>query len=392
MEKLIEHIEFSGDRNIKVPVYIQVADYLSAGIRERGFTAAMEFPDERSLSVKLGVNRRTLRKALDILVNAGLIYKIHGKGIFIRDLRPKEELSLLTLSHLRTVMLTVPESIEHHRESLVRQGAVEYFHEHDLEVIVASCNGRNDEYERIYRRREILQGVLLHRWSGHIWPETLDWLNSYGLPTVVCGVDGDKFNVDFVGMKVSRGIGKIAEYFLRRGHRKIIFIAQNVPLCLNSEQGYIQAMDAAGLEAVVLGRYANPPVLLSARTDLNVVLQGYHETLGYFRKRQRVDAIIAESSCCAVGILSALKELGIAVPNDVELIAFGDDPVAERHYTPAESPISTVSIPYHEIGRKAAAMLLRRIDSPDVPVEKTEFEPQLVLRHTTNKQFLEKAK
>lgn len=70
------------DRNSATPVYVQLADLLRAEIKS-GKIAPGDMLDSESVMIKkYGAARLTVREALGILVNEGLIAKRHGKGSF----------------------------------------------------------------------------------------------------------------------------------------------------------------------------------------------------------------------------------------------------------------------------------------------------------------------
>src|SRR4051812_12354943 len=77
------------------PLYIQLAHKIADAINAGRWQADQALPSERILSDKLGISRVTARKALDMLVDQGLIHRRHGSGTFIS--RPLEQpLSRLT--------------------------------------------------------------------------------------------------------------------------------------------------------------------------------------------------------------------------------------------------------------------------------------------------------
>jgi LacI family transcriptional regulator len=58
----------------------------------------------------------------------------------------------------------------------------------------------------------------------------------------------------------------------------------------------------------------------------------------------------------AVGALAALREAGLRVPQDVSLVGFDDVPFA----TDLAPPLTTVRVPYEELGRSAVRLALER--------------------------------
>lgn len=67
---------------------------LRALIRSHESTPGVPLPTERELSERLGVGRRQIRQALDVLEEEGRIWRKQGKGTFIGPTAPVEPLAL----------------------------------------------------------------------------------------------------------------------------------------------------------------------------------------------------------------------------------------------------------------------------------------------------------
>ena len=65
-----------------------VADDLRREIGEGRFAKAQRLPGERELAESFGVSRATLRRAMELLVDEGLLVQRHGAGAFIRRASP----------------------------------------------------------------------------------------------------------------------------------------------------------------------------------------------------------------------------------------------------------------------------------------------------------------
>ncbi|MBV8048602.1 MAG: GntR family transcriptional regulator [Paludibacterium sp.] len=83
------------DETANTPLYLQLARKLAEAINAGWWQADEALPSERSLCEALAISRVTARKALDILLDQGLITRRHGSGTFIT---PKLE---QPLSHLK---------------------------------------------------------------------------------------------------------------------------------------------------------------------------------------------------------------------------------------------------------------------------------------------------
>jgi DNA-binding LacI/PurR family transcriptional regulator len=96
----------------------------------------------------------------------------------------------------------------------------------------------------------------------------------------------------------------------------------------------------------------------------------------------RPTAILAMSDVMAVGVMWAVREVGLRVPEEISIVGFDDLDVA-AHSNP---PLTTVHQPIRRKGEEAARLLLRMIASPDLerPEHKT-LETRLIIRASTAK-------
>ena len=78
-------------------------------------------------------------------------------------------------------------------------------------------------------------------------------------------------------------------------------------------------------------------------------------------------------------VAGAAPPTAASSPRDVSLVAFDDVP----WMTMVEPRITAVAQPTFEMGRRAARLLLRRADEPDVPAALVRLEPALIVRGST---------
>ena len=67
-----------------LPIYRQIRDVLAGEIQDL-YKAGDSLLSESNLAQRFGVNRHTLRRAIDELVADGLVERCHGKGIFVLE-------------------------------------------------------------------------------------------------------------------------------------------------------------------------------------------------------------------------------------------------------------------------------------------------------------------
>ncbi|HEY8346448.1 MAG TPA: GntR family transcriptional regulator [Symbiobacteriaceae bacterium] len=74
---------------------MQIADEIREAIKRSMFRPNQQLPPENMLAAAFQVSRTTIRSALDMLAEEGLIYKVRGLGTFVAEPRPEGELHRL---------------------------------------------------------------------------------------------------------------------------------------------------------------------------------------------------------------------------------------------------------------------------------------------------------
>jgi len=95
-------------REAKKPLYVEIYEKLFQFIEERNFHEGDRLPGENSLALELGVSRTTLRQALVLMTEDGVIHRIHGKGNFIANLAPRNLVGLENITNPVKAFATVP--------------------------------------------------------------------------------------------------------------------------------------------------------------------------------------------------------------------------------------------------------------------------------------------
>lgn len=243
------------------------------------------------------------------------------------------------------------------------------------------CNTMHDPQrernflKQLYERQ--VKGVIL----SSVEESNVDTINKYVkkgmrfvfLDQMLSGVECPGINYDS-----KAGARMAVEHLLEKGHKKIAFAT--TPLVRFTRQqiynGYQEALLAADIPC--------DPELLFERS-ISKLGRGsdYELTLGkqiaeeFIEKGCPATAIMCINDMIAIGLIQALSQNGIRVPEDVSVVGFDDIPLAGA-YLPA---LTTVHYPAQEIGRLAAIMLLDSIQSSEKQTALTmNLAPQLIVR------------
>lgn len=79
------------------PLYLEVIDVLMKDIRGGTYPPGARLPSEEHLARELGVSRVSLREALRVLAEDGILFRRHGSGTFVRgeQAAPVQDLSTI---------------------------------------------------------------------------------------------------------------------------------------------------------------------------------------------------------------------------------------------------------------------------------------------------------
>lgn len=230
-----------------------------------------------------------------------------------------------------------------------------------LSVMLGNCNEDVARQERfITRMREQgIDGLILCPVAASA-ADTVERLGAMGMPVVqllrqVIGSTSDFAGVDFATL-----VEQATERLIALGHRRIAFVSGNLHHSVQAERlsGFSRAMLRAGLDATDILHI--PLTHRDGRQAAAILLEGAAPPT----------AILCFNDVVALGLHRGLGDFGIAIGRDVSLV--GIDDVAECELVVPE--LASVATHPFRIGANAADLLLRRLDTPDAPVER-RIEP-----------------
>lgn len=191
------------------------------------------------------------------------------------------------------------------------------------------------------------------------------------VPTVYVGARPRQEAVDSVALD-DEGAARIAtEHLLAQGHRRIALICGPMSEDCSQDRlaGYQAALAAAGI--------AIDPCLVQ-EGDWSAT-SGYQAWQRLATLRDRPTAVFAQNDRMAVGVLRAVREAGLRVPDQVAVIGVDDMPLAS-YFDPA---LTTMRQDLAEIGRVAAQLLLRAVADPTAPRQHLRLPADLIIREST---------
>lgn len=202
--------------------------------------------------------------------------------------------------------------------------------------------------------------------------QTFRLIKQYGIPIV--SLDPKFREMNCVLGDHLQGATDGVEHLIRLGHRNIAFIGG--PTAPDSRE--LGFRNAFMLNSLLVDES------LIRRSDSSAIFQlGYQTTLDLINDRSKFTAIFCYSDATAFGVLKALEEKGVRVPEDVAIVGYDDVQMASL-FKPA---LTTIRQPIREVGEALAKLLIDTIemgstDLEEVPPKNISFKMQLIVRES----------
>jgi len=302
-----------------------------------------------------GIGQNTVDRVHSLLELEGLIERRNGRGVFVAQPKPKVSTGIIGFSH------GVHDEVE-----------TSFYWSQLVSGIRSSTSGAGRRLLLLQEEEthdpgvwDNLDGVVLGSNLRSV-RKTIQSLPA-GLPFSVALSEVENVNHvladEFAGGRIATG------HLLSLGHRHIgCLFTHDCPVGDRRLRGYLSALAESGIMpgAAWIRRFKNGP-----GNDGATIFQesGFREMRAWYRegwKSEGLTALVAQNDHVAVGAIQALRELGLSVPEDVSVVGF-DGTAFYRYFTPN---LTTVHVPLHEIGARAASQVLRQWQSGEcAPVQ-----------------------
>ncbi|MEI0736376.1 LacI family DNA-binding transcriptional regulator [Paenibacillus sp. JTLBN-2024] len=178
--------------------------------------------------------------------------------------------------------------------------------------------------------------------------------------------ENDAFSVTIDNYK---GGYDAAKHLIDLGHTRIAHLSGQEMFRSTKERrsGFLQALEEKGIQPfeMVTGEFE--------------IAFGYETCRRWIREGQLPSAVFAGDDNIALGVVNALMEEGIRVPDQVAVVGYDDQQISSQLHP----HLTTVRQPADRIGLAAADMLLKRMDGTMKRGSNVKINPELIIREST---------
>jgi LacI family transcriptional regulator len=250
----------------------------------------------------------------------------------------------------------------------VFKGADTVMREKGYSLYLVHTNGRaSDESAAIDMLQHGRADGIIMTINNERDPKTLKHLEQSRIPLVLLDRDMP-LEIDAVLTDHAAGMQQATSYLLELGHRRIALITAGNEIRPGRER-------VRGFEEAYQRRNLPVPKDLVRSQSLSVDY-GFREATTLLQRADRPTAIIAAGNRILVGVIRALQQHRVSVPDDISLIACDRTDLALLY----PGPITLIDRDMEEIGRTGAHLLLERLrNGADRPAQRISFPTRLIM-------------
>ena len=357
------------------PKYRQIAEVITNMIEAGEFTPGGRILSVSEIRKRFEVSITTAERVLYELELSGLVIRKKGSGTYLKETGGSLPRPARTWGYVMPAINTHIPSLY----AKIIRGIEEVAHENNVNLIVANSHDIPERQDIILQRMmdSDVSGVIV---TPHMKPDPsfttyLQLLHRH-IPFVFCNRRVSGINAPLVTANHQKGGYLAARHLLELGHRRIGFVSP--PRSLTAAErfaGFLAALQEEGIEwdekiFLWMDRFEN--LIDNVREAAKVMLA----------RERPPEAVFACSDPGAYGFYQAMKELGLACPDDIALVGHDDiDP--PRGF---DLHLTTVAYPAYESGKRCAELLLRMEAGELLGLtEQVVLEPELRVRQSTVK-------
>ncbi len=217
-----------------------------------------------------------------------------------------------------------------------------------------------------------ISGIIVM--ATEIDEEDLSYYKKLDIPMMLLDGTFDLENIDSVALDNQTAIFRAFDYAVKMGHRKIGYLkgATFINNFGHHMDGFRKGINAYHLEDEIHPVITLPCDVQGAYREMNKFLDNLPK--GF----EMPTVFLADLDYIALGAMSALKEHGYKIPDDISMIGYDD--VATSAVS--EPPLTTTRVNHSDIGKFAAMILMKRIAEPYSCNITMQISSELIIRES----------
>jgi GntR family transcriptional regulator of arabinose operon len=367
-------------KNDRQPLYRQIQEYFQEQIRTGQLKNDDKIPSEKELMEQFEVSRITIATALVQLAKEGWIYRIPGRGSFVKEVVGEELVNpeqAVGRENGKKITLIIPTLQDFFAIRLI-SGINDVLMEQGYYLYVALSNNSIETEKSLILENVSggTSGLIIFPCDAQTYNEEILALKLRNYPFVLIDRCFAGVETNFVCTDSMEGAKLALNHLWELGHRDIA-ICSDTPLptiTVNDRiAGYLEALKLKGV-------MINPAMIL---TDFQVDYSNIREEHPFYRfiRSRMATAYITLNARLGIYISYVARQVGLRVPEDISIVTF-DDPSSGFDEFGSFTHISQSEL---MMGREAAEILVKLLEGREQGFKYNKMikKPELVVRSST---------
>lgn len=258
--------------------------------------------------------------------------------------------------------------------SVLVKGMVHFIDDNNYNILLGNSFDepkKELDYLELFQSKEVDGIIFMTRSLGE---KHLEYVDRFNKPIITVNRKLDRLGIPNIDIDNFKAAYDATKYLIDLNHKRIGIVRASLddPTAgVERFEGYKKALEDNSIEfkeELVKESHFNPKEAKKVTEEL----------LGL---KEPPTAIFAVSDIMATGVIKAIVEKGLKVPENISVFGFDDIPLADN-FIPS---ISTIRQPIYEMGEKAMDLLLRMISGEDITEKTFVLDHQIVERQSTRK-------
>lgn len=335
---------------------------------------AVQNPTLRDVAEAAGVHAATASRALNPetrrLVNADTARRVL-KCAEVLGYQPNPIARSLKTAKSRTIGLVIPDLTNPLFPPIVR-GIEDVLAPAGYSVLIVNTDNDPDREEALVTslRSRHVEGLIVA--TARLEHPLLQKLHDQNVPMVLVNRRAEHLEVPCITPDDAAGVFVAVKHLVGLGHERIAHLAgpQTTSTGVVRANAFQTAVREHGLDG-------DPALIVSC--DYWTEDEGARALRQVLDSGTELTAVVAGNDLIALGCYDVFAERGISCPRDVSVVGFNDMPFLDK----LRPPLTTVTVPHHQIGAEAGRMLLESFNEVDRPARSVLLPLSLVVRGST---------
>ena len=274
--------------------------------------------------------------------------------------RPNAVARGLASKKTTTVGVIIPDiSINFYAE--LSRGIADIATMYEYNIIISNSDERPD------REVELLIDLFGKQVDGLIFmsdalsDEVRTEMSRSNVPVVLAGTLDEAGQFATVNIDFEQAAYEAVSKLIENGHKRIVLLVGPLTRDINGAKrlGYERALKEAGIEF-------DDELIVEIENSYD---SGYESWKNIKDLSTKATGIFATNDTLAVGVLNGIRDDGLSVPNDYELICFEHSDLARI----VRPQLSSVAVPLYDLGAVAMRLLTKLMNNEEVEEKKVEL-------------------